>query len=392
MRIMHIITRLILGGAQQNTVLSAAGQVRRGHEVHLAFGPIYGPEGSLRNEASRSGAKLHEVVSMRRAVLPLHDVACYFALRRVIRRIRPEVVHTHSSKAGILGRLAAWHERVPTVLHTIHGLPFHPGQPRPLHRAFVHAERLAAKHCHALIGITRAMVDAFDAEGIGRGLPFEVIPSGVDASQFRPVADREAVRKRVRRDFGIAPEAEIIGIVARLDPLKGQDDLLEIMPVLIRRNPRVHLLMVGDGWHRTALERRIHALGMAGRVTITGLVPLSQVPELLGAMDVMALPSYQEGQGRTLVEAQLCGVPVVGYAVGGIGEVCIDRTTGLLAPPGNHRALADAIGQLLTNRELATHLAAAGRAHAIEHFTIEVMLSKLERLYERLVATQSSRC
>ncbi len=391
MRIMHIITRLILGGAQQNTVLSAAGQVRRGHEVHLAFGPIYGPEGSLRDQAAQSGAILHEVASMRRAVLPWHDVACYFALRRLIRHIRPDMVHTHSSKAGILGRLAAWHERVPAVLHTVHGLPFYPGQPRPLYRAYVHAERIAAKHCHALVGITRAMVEAFEAEGIGRGLPFEVIPSGVDASQFKPVADREAIRQQLRREFGISPDAEIIGIVARLDPLKGQDDLLEILPGLIRQRPQVHLLMVGDGWHRTTLERRMQALDMTGRVTITGLVPLLQIPEFLAAMDVMVLPSYQEGQGRTLVEAQLCGTPVIGYDVGGIGEVCIDRTTGLLAPVGDHLALADAIVQMLTNREFAARLAAAGRAHALEHFTVEVMLSKLEHLYEHIAASQASR-
>ena len=168
MKILHIITRLILGGAQQNTVLTCAAQVRAGHSVCLVYGPIYGPEGSLLDDALASGAQVICVPSLRRAVLPPHDVRCYRALRSLIRKIRPDVVHTHSSKAGILGRAAAWREKVPAVIHTIHGLPFHDRQSCIERGLYVAAERWAARRCHRIVGVTRAMCDAFADHRIGR--------------------------------------------------------------------------------------------------------------------------------------------------------------------------------------------------------------------------------
>ncbi len=386
MRIVHIITRLILGGAQQNTILTAAHQVQRGHEVHLAYGPIYGPEGSLLADARASGAHLHEVATLRRAVLPPHDLLCYIALRRLIRRLRPGVVHTHSSKAGILGRAAAWAERVPVVVHTIHGLPFHDQQPLWLYRAYVLAERLAAARCHALVGITQAMVDAFHREGIGAGRPFSVIPSGVDTRRFT-VADSDRDRAALRAELGLGDHADafIIGIVARLDRLKGQRDLLEVLPEIRRRSQRsVHLLLVGDGWDRPAIERLIAQRGLGDAVTLTGLVPLDRVPQYLRAMDLMALPSYQEGQGRTLVEAMLCGTPVVAYAAGGIPQVCQDGLTGRLVPVGDREGLTEAILELLHHPALARQLADAARAHARTHFSAEAMTGRLEALYTQL--------
>lgn len=182
MKILHVITRLILGGAQQNTVMCCRAQVSGGHQVWLAYGPIYGPEGSLLEEAQASGAKLVQINAMRRTVLPFHDLRCYAALRRLIREIQPDIVHTHSSKAGILGRAAAWRQRVPAVIHTIHGLPFHTRQTRLLYKGYVAAERWAARRCHRLIGLTQAMCDAFAEHGIGRAEQFYVVPSGVDST------------------------------------------------------------------------------------------------------------------------------------------------------------------------------------------------------------------
>lgn len=389
MRILHIITRLIRGGAQQNTVISCAGQVAAGHEVFLAFGPIYGPEGSLEDEARAAGAKLIVVPAMRRAILPGHDYFTYRALRKIIRDIKPDIVHTHSSKAGIVGRAAAWAERVPGVVHTIHGLPFHERQFRPIHDAYVMTERWAAKRCHRLIGITQAMNDAFAANRLGRPEQFRVVPSGVDFDKLglplsRPMPDPQ-VRARVRAELKLDATAPLIGIVARLDPLKGHDDLLDILPDLIQRYPGIHLLFVGDGWHRATLEQRLITMNLRDRVTITGVVALPRVIELLQTMDVMALPSYQEGQGRALVEALACGCAVVGYAVGGIPEVCVDGVTGKLAPVGDRTKLSAAIGVLLDDRPLREKLTNQGRLHMHEHFSAAGMIRALESVYRELV-------
>lgn len=388
MRILHIITRLILGGAQKNTVISCAAQVRAGHQVHLAFGPIYGPEGSLLDEARQAGVHLHEVRWMRRAVLPLHDAMCYRELGRLIREVRPDVVHTHSSKAGIVGRAAAWAQRVPAVIHTIHGLPFHDRQSRLVHHAYVHLERYAARRCHKLIGITHAMCRAFAEKNIGLPQQFEVVPSGVDLASFTaPTAPRDLTRKA----FGIPVDAPVVGIVARLDHLKGHDDLLDILPELMRIAPSVRLLFVGDGFHRDRLEQRVARLGAEDAVIFTGMVPPGQVASLLGAMDVMALPSYQEGQGRTLVEALLCGVAVVGYDVGGIGEVCIDRQTGRLVPVGDRVALVQAIASLLNDPDQRQKLADRGREHVQSHFSAELMCRRLEEIYRACLNSAAPR-
>ena len=391
MRILHIITRLIAGGAQQNTVTSCAAQVAAGHDVHLAYGPIYGPEGSLLDAAKASGGALIEVPSMRRSILPGHDWFCYRALRKIIREIKPDVVHTHSSKAGILGRASAWKENVRAVIHTIHGSPFHEHQPWPVRRAYIAAERWAAKRCHKLVGITQPMVDLFLAQQIGTPAQYCVIPSGVDVSLWsaaRGVAS-QSLRTTIRSELQIPSASPIIGIVARIDPLKGHADLLKITQELAATHPDMRLLFVGDGFHRAAIESLARELNIADRITITGFVPLARVAQLYHAMDVMVLPSYQEGQSRTLVEALLTGCPIVAYDTGGIREVCIDQVTGRLVPTGHLAALRDAIVWSLDHPDEAHKLAEQGREHAIQKFDQRVMCAMIETLYQETLTPKA---
>ena len=391
MKILHVITRLILGGAQQNTVISCAAQVAARHEVHLAYGPIFGPEGSMLDAARASGAVLHEVPSMVRELAPVKDWKCHQALRLLVRELKPDIVHSHSSKAGIVVRSAAWAETQtnfwgwaadPTlpgtrVIHTVHGLPFHDEQFKLIHRLYVGLERWAAKRCHHLIAITPQMVDAFVAKKIAPAEKFTVIPSGVDVAAFTP---RPGARAAVRERYGIPADASVVGHVGRLDPLKGHADLLDVLPTL---GDDTWLLFVGDGFGRAEVEA--HAAMARGRTVITGRVDLAAVPDHLAAMDVMALPSYQEGQSRTLVEALLCGVPVVAYAVGGIPDVVRDGKTGRLVPVGDHDALAGALRATLQDPSGSAAMAAAGQADVAERFSAEQMNQSLLALYERLV-------
>jgi glycosyltransferase involved in cell wall biosynthesis len=401
-KILHVITRLILGGAQQNTVMSCRAQVEAGHEVHLAYGPIHGPEGSLLDEAQASGATLHEVPPLVREISPRQDWACRDMLTQLIETLRPDAVHTHSSKAGILGRAAAWrikqtaargvhppgepwHPQGPSVVHTVHGLPFHDQQSRLVHRLYVGLERYAARRCDHLIAITPAMVDAFVNHNIAPRKKFSVIPSGIDIDAFTA---RPHQREPIRRRLGIPPDAFVVGHVGRLDPLKGHADLLDQLPRLRDGGRAVWLLFVGDGFHRRTLET--HAGIELGKTVITGLVPLAEVPDYLSAMDVMALPSYQEGQSRTLCEALLCGVPVVGYNVGGIPSVCIDGVTGRLVPVGDREALGDVLLALLDDPAERDRLATAGREHVIQNFSADKMNRELLALYDRLVSGETN--
>ncbi|MEM9752527.1 MAG: glycosyltransferase family 4 protein [Planctomycetota bacterium] len=424
MRILHVITRLILGGAQQNTVMSCAAQAAAGHDVHLAYGPIHGPEGSLLDEAKASGATLHEIPTMVRQIAPLTDWRCYRDLRKLVRDLRPDLVHTHSSKAGIAGRAAAWRERKwpprnpqapkelfdadssrdvsidllnrmtsqyvrekaavrPKVVHTVHGLPFHNEQSKLKHNLYVALERFAAKRCDHLIAITDAMVKAFLEEKIALRDKFTVIPSGVDLSRFDIAATPESAKQRL----GLDPNRTAIGLVARLDPLKGHRDLIAALSMLDDSWPGdpPQVLFVGDGFDRQNIEREVSASPYRDWITMLHLVPFEQMPEVYRAIDVCVLPSYQEGQSRVLVEALASGCGIVAYDVGGIPEVCVDGQTGSLVRVGDTAALADSIVDLMHYPKLRAKLVEQGQAHVRENFSAEKMNRELLELYERLV-------
>ena len=382
MRILHIITRLIVGGAQQNTITSCNAQHLAGNKVCLVYGPIYGPEGSLLPEAQKSGAQIMELAALRRPVLPLHDWFAYRSLRKIIRQFKPDVVHTHSSKAGIVGRAAAWAESVPAVIHTVHGLPFHNRQINLVYDSYVFLERWAARRCHKILGVTQAMCDTFLAHGIGKAGMFEMVPSGMDISHYAP---QPQARKTIREKYHIAPDAPVVGLLGRLDPLKGQDDLLDIAPELVRQFPGLKLMFVGGGWHRKHLEQRIQKEGLESVVIFTGLVQPSEVSQYLAAMDVNTLPSYQEGQPRTLVQSLLSGCVIVGYDAGGIPEVCLDGKTGRLAAVGNRSELCDAIASLLKNPEERQRMIQYGQDYIRSRFDHRYMIQRLDEIYRQVL-------
>ncbi len=388
LRILHVSTRLIIGGSQENTILSCERQMADGHEVHLAYGPIYGPEGSMlarvRGFATGDGRAIatHEVPDLIRAIHPLRDARCLGQLRRLVRDVDPDVVHTHSSKAGILGRAAGWREGGRAgrraIVHTIHGSPFHPYERAWKNRIYIESERWAASRCHAIVSVADAMTTLFRARGIGRPDMFTTVRSGMEVDRFLAApADAAALRA----ELGIDPEALVVGTVARLAEHKGHDDLVDALAPLLRARPELHLLWVGDGWWRERLEGRLRDAGLASRVTITGMVPPERVPDLLHAMDLLVHPSYREGLPRTVVQALLAGVPVVATDVDGTREVCLDRVTGRLVPPGDPEALRGAVEWMLEDADRRAKTAEAGRASCRTAFSVRAMVDGLDRVY-----------
>lgn len=307
MRILHISTRLIIGGSQENTVLSCIGAADQGHAVALAYGPIYGPEGSLLPRViTDSRIERFEIPNLVRHIAPLRDRRCMKELRALIRKWKPDVVHTHSSKAGILGRKAAWIEKVPVVVHTIHGLAFHPYQSWWRNFLYIRAERWAARRCHAIVSVADAMTVQALAQKIGRPEQFVTIRSAMETADFiAPATKREELRAR----FGWDESVVVLGTVARLAELKGHDDMIDAFGELLKKSqttaPKVALLWVGDGWWRERLVTRVKALGIADQVAMTGLVDPSEIPAWISAMDVVVHPSYREGLPRAVVQGML---------------------------------------------------------------------------------------
>ncbi|MBI2899590.1 MAG: glycosyltransferase family 4 protein [Planctomycetes bacterium] len=330
MKILHVITRLVLGGAQENTVLTCEGLHERGHEVTLVTGPALGPEGELLERARRGGYRVVVIDEMRREIHPWRDWRTYRALRRIFREDRPDVVHTHSSKAGFLGRRAARDERVPLVAHTIHGLPFHDYQSRVAHAVFLECERAAGEWCDLVFCVGEVMKEKAVAAGLGSPEKFEVVYSGMEVERFLEPRDRAAARAAL----AIPPDAVVAGVVSRLAPLKGHEHLIEAAEGL-------HLLFVGDGERRAELETLARRRGVP--VTFAGLVSPERIPEMLAAMDLLVHTSFREGLPRAIPQAVIAGVPVAAFDCDGAREVVRPGITGELVPPGDTDGLHAAI-------------------------------------------------
>lgn len=383
LRILHVSTRLILGGSQENTVLSCIGAADRGHRVALAYGPIYGPEGSLLERVLADGRiESFEVPSLVRRIAPLKDFGAYWQLRRLIQRWRPDVVHTHSSKAGILGRAAAWAEQVPAVVHTIHGLPFHRWQNPLANAAYVLSERWAARRCHAIVSVADAMTQQALARGIGEPGQYTTIRSGMEVEPFLAA---DAGRDRIRARYGFAPGDVVAVTLARLAKLKGHDDLLDALEGQLRSGP-LRLLWVGNGWWTRRLKSRVAKMGLEGRVTFAGLVAPSDVPAHLAAADLCIHPSYREGLPRAAVQAMLCGKPVVAYDVDGTREVVHEGVAGRLISPGDRQALSGAVKGLVADRAARERMGSAAREAVRDTYDWRLMCDQLETLYRGIHA------
>ena len=386
MRIVHVITRLILGGAQENTLLTVDGLHHR-HEddVTLITGPAEGPEGDLFDRARSRGLKVEIMPELVRAIRPATDARAYRRLRESIRRLKPEVVHTHSSKAGILGRAAAWAEKVPAVVHTIHGLPFGPSESWARNQVYVALERWAARRCHAIVGVCDAMTDQALAAGVGRPEQYSTVYSGMDVDAFlHPARPRD----EVRREIGLRDGEVAFGTVARLFERKGHDDILAAAPGVLRADPRVRFVFIGDGVLRDRLQADAERLGVGHAIHFLGLVPPDRIPELLGALDAVVHPSLREGLARVLPQALLVERPVISYDIDGAREVVLPDT-GILLPDRSIPALTAAILRLAADPALRAKMGQAGRARFADRFRHETMTDQLRSLYERLLGRQT---
>ncbi len=378
MRIVHIITRLIIGGAQENTLLSCEGQHDRGHEVTLITGPPIGPEGSLLQRAQSYGYRVEVFDEMRRAILPLKDWRTYRHLIRRLRELKPDVVHTHSSKAGIIGRWAAHSAQMPFIVHTIHGLAFTASTSRLANSMYEMLERKTAPITDKIVCVADAMRDQSLAASIGQPGQYVTIYSGMDTAPF---LNPPVPRQQVRRELGIADDEVIVGTIARLFHLKGHDDLLDLAPDLCARLPKLRFMWVGDGLLRPQFEARIAQMNLKDRFILTGLVPPTMIPQLVNAMDILVHPSRREGLARALPQGSLAGCPVVTYDIDGNREALIDQQTGLLLPAFDKGKLAEAIAKVVEDAALRRTMGMAGREFALARFDTRVMVEALEKLY-----------
>ena len=387
MRVAHVITRMIIGGAQENTLLNCLDLIREhGDEVLLITGPALGPEGDLLSQGRAGELPIRILPELLRPIHPWRDWKAYRAIGDAIKQFRPDVVHTHSAKGGMLGRGAAWSLGVPAVVHSVHGAPFHPYQSAIAREFFQNCERWAGKHCHKLISVADAMTDLMVDANVAPREKFTTIYSGMEVDPF---ANADQFRDATRAKYGFSDDDIVVGKIARLFHLKGHDDLITAAVDVIQQNPHVRFLLVGDGILRAMHEQRIASLGLSEHFVFAGLVPPTEVPKLIGAMDAVVHTSLREGLARVLPQALIAGRPVVSYDIDGAREVAITGKTGFLITPRDTRQLAESISLLAADAQLRDRMGRAGQRRFTQQFEHRWMTRQIRTVYQAVLSQNS---
>jgi glycosyltransferase involved in cell wall biosynthesis len=377
-----------LGGAQENTLITCKLLAERGHDVTLVTGPALGPEGDLYDFAKNQKFKFVILNNLRRQINPLRDIPAYWKIKKLLKLIRPDIVHTHSAKAGILGRYAAyslkgkWGENLPQVIHTIHGLAFHQYQSSRLNKFYITVEKAAEKRTDFFITVADAMTAQTLAAGIGSPEKFVTAYSAIEEDDFlRPISDEE--KNQFRQKYAIQPDAIILVTVARLFHLKGHEYIIESARRLANKYPNVMWLFVGDGILAEEYKKKIDDLELGHRFRFTGLLRPGQIPLAIQSSDILVHCSLREGLARTLPQAMLCGKPAISFDVDGAREV-VNENTGRLIEPKNIEQLTAACAELIQGKGLREKLGAQGRESVKTKFAPATMVDTIESVYRGL--------
>jgi len=377
-KVVHIITRLDRGGSADNTLITVMGLNKRRFKVTLVAGRTTEPTPKLAQLKEQTHIRFLQVPQLVREISPHNDLIAFVKLYRLLKRGRFGIVHTHCSKAGILGRWAARLARAPHIVHTPHGNIFYGYYGKPFTHLFILMERFSARFTDRIITLTNKGREEHLRFKVGLPDKFRTIYSGIDLSSF---LGQKKERINVKKELGIPLNHRVVGSVARLVPVKDHFTFIKAAPLIAEAFPQVSFLLVGDGPLRNHVESLAAKLGVSQRMVITGM--RDDIPRLLSAMDLVVLTSLNEGMGKSLVEAMAMGRAVVATDVGGVAEVVEDGTTGLLVPPSSPHLLAKAVIDLLRDDEKRGSFGQRGKKR-VGKFSAQLMIREIERLYLEL--------
>jgi len=384
-RVARVIARLNIGGPAQHAILLAAGLDRTRFSTTLVTGVVGRGEGDFSGMAHARGVDPVVIPELGRAIHPARDLMALIKLVRLFRALRPDIVHTHTAKAGTLGRLAARFARVPVKIHTFHGHVLEGYFPRPVTRAFLEIERRLARTTDRLVTVSPRLKAQLLAMGIGRPEQVEVVPLGLDLERFRRALPASPT---LRPSLGLAEGAPLLGIVGRLVPIKDHATLFRALARLHAEGRIAHLAVVGDGEERVRLEGLARSLGLGLQIHFLGW--RVDLETILGELDVVICASRNEGTPVALIEAMATGTPVLSTEVGGVADLVTHGLTGWLVSPGDPDAMARGIRHLLDDGPLRGRLAAAGREVALDRHEVACLISRVEVLYTDLLPKKRS--
>jgi glycosyltransferase involved in cell wall biosynthesis len=374
-KILHIHTLPVVSGSGIHTLITMQGLKDKGYIVEFACAP----GGALVDEAIKSNIPFRPIRHFVQEINIFKDLMALFELVSLMRKRRYTIIHSHNSKAGFLGRLAANIAAIPIIVHTIHGFAFHEYEKPPRRILFILLERIAAKFADKLITVSTPLKVWGLRLRIGIEQKYAVIPDGIEMERFNIKID--LVKKK--QELGINPQDLVVGMVAKLWEGKGYHTLIDAALEIIQEVPNVKFLFVGEGYLRRELEKIVLAKGLKEYIIFTGF--RKDIPQVSAIFDVAVLASFFEGLGRSLLEAMVLGKPVVASNVGGIPEVVKHGVNGFLVPAGNHYLLAEAIIRLLRDESLRKRMGQEGRKMIDERFLAEKMVGDIIGVYEELL-------
>ena len=385
-RVLRVIARLNMGGPALHVAYLTAGLAERGYETTLVAGSLARGEDSMAFVADELGIDVERLEELHREISPFRDAVAIVRLARLIRRLRPHILHTHTAKAGAVGRLAALlagDARPPIVVHTFHGHVLR-GYFDPLRTAgFRLLERWLATKTTALVAVSPQVRDDLVALGVAPRERFVVVRLGIELEQ-RVAAEQDG-RGESRRVLGIGPDRFAVGWIGRMTGVKRTEDVLRAFRRLRDRGVDACLCMIGDGPDRPAVERRAHELGVMRDTLFLGYQ--EEVAPFYAAFDAMILPSINEGTPVSAIEALAAGRPVVATRVGGVPDVVREGEDGFLVEAGDVDALAERLARLAADPELRERLGAAGRARVIPRYSVARLVDDIDLLYRSLLAS-----
>lgn len=378
MRVLHIITRLDPGGSSTNTIETVARLDPGRFEVFLISGRTKDEDGSIEASLKNRNIPYAFYNDLQREINLWKDIKAFFQLYRFMNLGHFDIVHTHSSKAGFLGRWAARGAGVQVIIHTPHGHIFYGYFSKLLTSIFIWIERLTARITDKIITLTDRGKEEHLVFKIGRDDQYVTIYSGIDIS---PKVSHQELKAHLKKQWVLNNRDFIFGSVGRLDPIKGTSFLIDAMALVVKENPRAQLLLVGDGSQREKLQKQCAALGLQGHVKFTGFQ--KDPAPFIEIMDVFVLASLNEGMGRVILEAMVYAKPVIATRVGGIPELIEDGKSGLLVDPQDDAALGAAMIRLAKDRPLRERMAREAKVKAGDKFDIERMVKDIENLYQK---------
>lgn len=379
-RVVRLFSRLNIGGPSIHVILLTAGLREKGYDTRLIIGRESPSEGNLLDMAQRMGIQVEKLDGLGREIRPLADLVTLWQLYRTIRRWRPAIVHTHTAKAGVVGRLAAWLAGVPIIVHTYHGHVLR-GYFGPMKTAFFRwLETALGRVTDVAVTVSAALRDDLAEMGVAPREKIRVVPLGLDLARFA----QPHPRGRLREACGVAGDAILVGVVGRLVPIKDIRCFLEAAAEVLRSGRAVRFAVVGDGELRAELEQYAAELGVAGRVSFAGW--RKDLEAVYADLDVVVNSSRNEGTPVALIEAMAAGCPVVATAVGGTSDLLGGGERGLLVPAAEPVALARAIERTLDEREETGRRATAARDYVLAHHSADRLLRDIDELYRELLA------